>query len=257
MPSWDIHRLILLQALQDVCREFILDSLGREFLDGLYRGIVEPDKKPDKVVRYRFKGRGRVSVRVGYAKHHTVDKTLVSYYYHLALYYARKENRMLSGLALGRAIHYAQDSSVKTKKYLVIDIHEEVEEELEDLAKNLGEDIQELCRDIELDEKPSKGIEALCISYEQTIEILKNFFTELRESIDVEEMLKRIWIARILKTITALALAATPLLLNIYGALFFTIPIAIGVALYRPRIYYEAMKAGIMVLKPYSYETVY
>uniref|UniRef100_A0A7C5XLG4 Uncharacterized protein n=1 Tax=Ignisphaera aggregans TaxID=334771 RepID=A0A7C5XLG4_9CREN len=261
MPSWSIHRLILSQALQDVCREFSLDSLDREFLKGLYRGVVEPDKVPDRVVKYRLRiGRSsRVRVSTGYAKHHTVDKTLISYYYHLALYYARRENKMLSGLALGRAIHYAQDGAIKTRKYLLVDVHDEVEKELEILAKSLREDIQELCRDMKLDKKSSstQDIEALCISYTQTIELLKNFFIELKQSIDIKKLWKIIWIARILKTITALTLITIPLLLNTYEALFFIIPITIGVALYRPRIYYEAMKTGVMILKPYNYKTVY
>uniref|UniRef100_A0A7J3QF04 Uncharacterized protein n=1 Tax=Ignisphaera aggregans TaxID=334771 RepID=A0A7J3QF04_9CREN len=263
MPSWSIHRLVLSQALQDVCRELSLDSLDREFLKSLYRGVVEPDKVPDRVVRYRLRigrsSRVKISTRIGYAKHHTVDKTLISYYYYLALYYARRENKMLSGLALGRAIHYAQDSAIKTRKYMLVDVHNEVEKELEALTKNLRKDIQELCRDLKLDKRSSstQDIEALCISYTQTIEILKNFFIELKQSIDIKKLWKRIWITRTLKTITALTLITTPLLLNIYEALVFTIPIAVGIALYRPRLYYEAMKTGIMVLKPYNYKTAY
>ena len=263
MPSWSIHRLVLSQALQVVCRELGLDGLDREFLKSLYRGVVEPDKVPDRVVKYRLRigrsSRVKVSTRIGYAKHHTVDKTLISYYYHLALYYARKENKMLSGLALGRAIHYAQDSAIKTRKYLLVDIHDKVEKELEALTKKLKEDIQELCRDVKLDRKSSstQDIDALCIGYTQTIEILKNFFTELKQSIDIKKLWKRIWVTRTLKTIVALTLIAIPPLLNIYEALIITIPIAIGVALYRPKLYYEAMKSGIMILKPYSYKTAY
>ena len=109
MPSWRVHRTILSQALREVSGE--LRALGAKFEEGLYRGGVEPDEVPDGVVKARM-GRRRTYFYIGHAKHHTVDETLINYYYDLALYYARRGRVLLSGVALGRAIHYAQDGSV-------------------------------------------------------------------------------------------------------------------------------------------------
>jgi hypothetical protein len=259
VPSWRVHKVVLSQALHEVSGE--LGSLRREFVEGLFRGVVEPDEVPDKAVRSRVRvarGGVRVYSYEGYAKHHAVDNALVKYYYNLALYYARRENQFLSGVALGRAIHYAQDGSIKTRRLLVLDVHDRVERGVEEAVKSIGRDVWRLCRDVKLSKEAStQGLEALCIAFRKTCELLKNFHTELAKPVDVKRLRKRVWAIRFTKAAIATAAILIALAIESILVLALAIIISIGIAYYRPKTYYEAMKAGLMILKPYSYKPAY
>jgi len=260
MPSWRVHRTVLSQALREVSEE--LGALGERFVKGLYKGVVEPDKVSDKAVKIKVRitrsGRVRVRSYRGYAKHHTVDESLIEYYYNLALYHARRRNAFLSGVALGRAIHYAQDGSVETKRFPVLNVHDRVEEEIEEAIKSFGGDVWKLCRSTKLGREAStQGLEALCVAYEKTSRLLKNFFTELAEPVDVKELRRKVRMIRIAKIWIAVTVAIVAVATVGVSGLVIAIPICIATALYRPKTYYEAMKAGLMVLKPYSFEPAY
>jgi hypothetical protein len=251
-----------LQALRDVLRGLGLQSIDGSFLEGLFRGVVEPDEVPDRVVTYvlRF-GRGgdiRIGKKISYAKHHTVDEALVRYYYDLALFYARRGDMKLSGVALGRAIHYAQDGAVKTRKLMVLDVHEDVEKRISEAIKSLGQEVFKLCRGVELGKKSSSNaLEALCIAYSRTLNILRNFFTELMQRPDIERLRRGVWMWRAGKALAMVAAVMAPLVLGSVEALAITLPTAIGLALYTPQTYYQAMRAGIMITKPRGYHTAY
>ena len=255
MPSWRVHRTILSQALREVSGE--LRALGEKFEEGLYRGVVEPDEVPDGVVKARM-GRRRTYFYIGHAKHHTVDETLINYYYNLALYYARRGRVLLSGVALGRAIHYAQDGSVKTRRFLILDEHERVEKEIEEALKSFEEGAWKYRRGAESSKKAStQGLEALCIAYEKTSRILKSFLAELTKPVDVEELRKRVQMIRGVKAGIAIASILVTLAAGNFLALAIAMLMSIVIALYRPKTYYEAMRAGLMVLKPYGFEPAY
>ena len=59
------------------------------------------------------------------------------------------------------------------------------------------------------------------------------------------------------KALAIVVAVVAPLVLGSVEALAITLPIAIGLALYTPQTYYQAMRAGIMITKPRGYHTAY
>lgn len=143
MPGEDVHKVILDTALQEVPE---VTRLSKEFLDGLYRGVVEPDKLVDEVKVCRSReGRGKEVREVcsrGIAKHHGDDEVverLINYYL-LSLYHYRRRDPHLSGITLGRALHYIQDSSFM---YAGVGEHKVQEERMEEVIAR-GVDVEKL-----------------------------------------------------------------------------------------------------------------
>ena len=87
MPGEEVHKAVLDAALHDV-PEVVRPS--KEFLNGLYRGVAEPDKVLDEVEVCRGKDEKKVCSRRP-AKHHGGDdevvNKLIEYYYLLSLYH--------------------------------------------------------------------------------------------------------------------------------------------------------------------------
>jgi len=111
MPGEEVHKAILDAILHDVPEVM---RFGKEFLDGLYRGVVELDKVPDEVEVCRGKDEKRRCSKKP-AEHHggndEVVNKLIEYYYLLSLYYYKRNDPYLSGIAFGRTLHYIHDSS--------------------------------------------------------------------------------------------------------------------------------------------------
>jgi len=252
MPSWRVHRRLLSHALRAVSADE-LKALGGEFMRGVFIGVVEPDEVPDKVTKLTVsvsrRGYTKVRTRKSYVRHHTADTALIEYYYNLALYYARRGRNRLAGVALGRAIHYAQDSAVRTKKYLIFNVHDDVEKVMDSVLLATGGSLHSLCRNVDK-ESSADAVEALCIAFKKTLAILTSFFRELSTPVDVEKLRKRVLKIRIAKACVALAGFATAVILQSWLVYGLSLIVAIALALYKPRTYIEAMKAGLMVVKP-------
>ncbi|MEM1868336.1 MAG: hypothetical protein QXY83_05800, partial [Thermosphaera sp.] len=56
-------------------------------------------------LRYRVTARGCVRVYADYAKHHSLSKTLIEYYFNLSLYHLRRGDGFKAGFMLRRALH--------------------------------------------------------------------------------------------------------------------------------------------------------
>ena len=59
------------------------------------------------------------------------------------------------------------------------------------------------------------------------------------------------------KALAIVVAVVAPLVLGSIEALVITLPIAIGLALYTPQIYYQAVRAGIIITKPRGCHTAY
>jgi ABC-type multidrug transport system fused ATPase/permease subunit len=195
MPDEDVHKIILDAALHDVSE---LSKLGREFLDGLYRGVAEPDKVFDEVEVCRGKDGKEICSRRP-VKHRDGDvevvNKLIEYYYLLSLYYYRRSDPYLSGIALGRTLHYTQDSS-----FMHTGIAERSVQE-ERMKKIIAEstDIKDICRRVNVESKTVSLdiIESLCIMYRRSVDTLNQFINEIsRTPTRGEVMSKAKWHAR-------------------------------------------------------------
>jgi hypothetical protein len=188
VPGEDVHKVILNTALQEV-PEVI--RLGKEFLDGLYRGVVEPDKLADEVKVCRGReGRSKEVREVcsrGIAKHHGDDEVverLINYYYLLSLYHYRRRDPHLSGITLGRALHYIQDSSFT---YTGVGEHKVQEERMKEVIAR-GVDLRNLCREVsvELSMATSDPVKSLCVMYRRSVDALNQFISEASKTVTEE-----------------------------------------------------------------------
>jgi len=115
--KWSVHRYVAAKVL------------GRSeplfFRIGVLHGVVEPDRRPDYVVKPRFQ----------ILPHHLctgalgrVQREIVKYYVDLAVYYYATGRLYRAGVALGRALHYVQDGVIPSLGQDYAYIHELVEE---------------------------------------------------------------------------------------------------------------------------------
>ncbi|MEM0458952.1 MAG: hypothetical protein QXZ31_03715 [Thermofilaceae archaeon] len=251
MPAASAHRVIVEAAIAELGAE-----LPKELLSGLLEGIVDPDAVPDREAKLRITSRGRVSTRLGYAKHHSTSRVLVDYYFNLSLYNLRRGNEHGAGFMLGRALHYVQDGALSRRRYLVLDVHDEEEKAVNMLAKS-AQRVEEVCKAVDVSSRraSSRAEEALCIALRETASLLKRFIEESTRPVNVAELKRRVTKIRLVKALLVLALAFFA----------YTLPQLIAVSLlatpaiifYRPKTYYEAMRAGLMVLKPYGTKPAY
>jgi len=158
MPSWRVYKTFALLAAQEV-------GLQQGLIDGILKGVVEPDVAPDKVLTA-----GRRRLYVKRARHHGAsNKAFVEYYYNLACFYRARGDLYNAGRALGRAAHYLQDAAVKTKKWLIFDVHDEVEAEMGRLVGSLPHMCSRPAGDAAV---------SLCRAYADTVQLFRRFASE-------------------------------------------------------------------------------
>jgi hypothetical protein len=185
MPGEDAHRFILDAALHGVPE---VRGLGSGFLEGLYRGVVEPDKVVDEVEVCRDSVEREACKREP-IKHYTDSeylKELIDYYYLLSIYYYGCGDPYLSGIALGRALHYVHD---RTFAYIGVGERDIQEERMREIIGR-GVDIGDLCRDADIKSKTESfnQVEPLCIMYKRSIDMLSQFIGEISKTLTSEEI---------------------------------------------------------------------
>jgi len=236
VPSWRVHRALVLLAAREV-------GLPRELLGGLLRGVVEPDEAPDKVLT---RGKRRSYFR-RVSHHGGVPWELVEYYYNLACFYRARGDLYSAGRALGRAAHYLQDAAVKTRKWLIFDIHDEVEAEMGRLVGSLPHICSRPAGDAAV---------SLCKAYAYTVQLFKRFASD---PVVDQEIGRRLLRRGRLKKWSAAAVFASVLVISVFVKFTWGFLIsAAGLYLalrWTPKEYVAAMRAGVHKVEPPGYET--
>ncbi len=179
--KWRTHTKVLKLVL-----EIAGIDLDRELIRGLFKGIVEPDTLPDYDIK-----------RKRFVKQH--DRSiikLVKYYLKLAIYLYNRGEIEKAGIALGRAIHYAQDLVLKRRAYIIFDIHDKLEKEIDKYCMKIDRNFVLNC----IEERPrrsNKPEDALCYAISITYRLLKAF----REGIDRKNLLRKFIIPLTVTTI--------------------------------------------------------
>ena len=236
MPSWRVHRVLALLAAREV-------GLPQGLIEGLLRGVVEPDVTPDKVL---VAGRRRLYAKR--ARHHGVSNdALVEYYYNLACFYRARGDLYSAGRALGRAAHYLQDAAVKTRKWLIFDVHDEVEAEMGRLVGSLPHVCSRPAGDAAV---------SLCRAYADTVQLFRRFVSE--PVVDRATGRRLLWRGR-LKKWSAVAALGSALVASVFAALAWGL-LASAAGLYlalrwTPGEYVAAMRAGVHRVVPLGYVT--
>ncbi|MEM4605297.1 MAG: hypothetical protein QXR68_08155 [Pyrobaculum sp.] len=239
MPTWQTHRRLAILAAGAV-------GVGGELLRGLLAGVVEPDVARD---RERVCGKRRCYYRD--VRHHGgyLDK-LVEYYYNLACFYKSRGDLYRAGVALGRAMHYLHDDSVKTRKWAIFDVHDEVEKGMEYVSPNC---------DAVVARRSTNPEEAFCLALRRSVELLKRFVEE--PVVDLDTARRLLWRGRWKKASAYLAAWLPTLLTAVASSAYFPFFfIASIIATYillswTPWEYTVAMRAGLEIFKPDDYET--
>lgn len=258
MPPWKVHNKITMAAI-DSLRKELPTGLSRWFLNGIFEGIVDPDKTPDKEFRVS-KRRGKTRIYTAYVAHHYPSRALIEYYFNLSLYYIKRWGyEFEAGFMLGRALHYAQDGAFSKKRYLILDVHDREEEIMNRLVAS-SQSIGEFCKTVFVGNKrrSSKAEEAICIGLRESTNLLRRFIEEYNKTFDIPKLIRKIKMIRLTKALILIALILSAVMYQL-PLMFFLLfpPIACGIILYRPKTYYEAMRAGLMIVRPYGYEPVY
>ena len=127
--KWLSHLILTKLVIQKINFNF-----PKDFINGLLKGCIEPDKIPDyKIVK---KGDKVIKQKI---PHHVklrnfLNNELLRYYFSLALYLYKYQDYYTSGLVLGRVIHYVQDSVIY--KYRNEKLHNKIEEEINYVLKH-------------------------------------------------------------------------------------------------------------------------
>ena len=225
MPSWHVHRALAL---------YVSAGLSEKAVKGLLDGVVEPDVVADrKVVRRRRR------CRIVNVHHHAgAPWDLMEYYFNFACSYRARGDLYMAGVALGRALHYIHDGTVKATG----DVHDEIEREMGKLIEKLPG----LCKD-EVAKRSSKAAEAPCSTYLQSRRPIERFMTEPQPS--RKEALKTLWLGRTKRwwpttvptAILVFFFVASPLAAPFLIALFF-------IVLLRACVSYAGRRASRYVL---------
>ncbi len=235
-------------------------TFAEELVQGLLRGIIEPDEKPDfryiTVTRYRRRRVYTCTIERRIPHHDIVGTAIddvtrgdfIRYYVYLASYLYRRGQYYDSGRALGRAIHYVQDSTIPYTEN-----HEELENDIERCLKS------KICNET--------AIKIVNEAYEKTLEIIKLFYEIISTEPSQEHinMLKsRIRKIRTLKialctvpplVILFLSFMLNTLLIFLLYLLLVEPQIVSVVVHWTPKTYWEAFKMGLLRLKLRSYRT--
>ncbi|MEM4793230.1 MAG: hypothetical protein QXS00_09970 [Pyrobaculum sp.] len=233
MPSWRTHRAIVKAAWPP--------ELPRgELLRGILRGVVEPDIEADLVTRCRKK-----RCREARAPHHDPPEALVRWYYDLAHFFRARGDMYSAGRALGRALHYLHDGAVKTKKWLLLNVHDDVEAQMDQLASQLPH----ICNGAK-HRRSNNPVEALCHAYALTSALLRQFAADAI-SPQVGAYYKARGRRKKIYATSAVVVAAVATAVAMpYAAL---VPAAVGllaISFWTPRDYVLAMRGGAMCLRP-------
>lgn len=269
MPQADVHINITKAAMN---RSLGLPS---ELMDSILEGVLDPDKVPDKwiigewrtpaALEYVQQGESTTSYshRHKYTievpvDHYNVPTRLIEYYFNLSLYHLRRGDRRKAGLMLGRALHYVQDASFKhfMRKSRGVD------ESARLVA--VPRDIEALCRYVIVSDKGkySGAEESLCMAYKRSLDLLNRFVREYQKPVNVHEIKSKIRIIRFVKLCAFIALMMLglriiePLLtimpLHAFIAVVILMMAFIGgiIINIKTKTHYEAMRAGLTILKP-------
>lgn len=278
MPSLRAHRNITMIALNRLTH-----NLPKDMINGILKGVIDPDIVRDKVIKYveckrrrsrrRKRSRSKQSKRKrtcvvsAFVSHHNPVEGVIDYYVILSFYYFRRNDRYNAGFMLGRALHYVQDSSL-SKFNLANDVDKK-----EKIINNMfatPKIIEKLCYgNIEDNEKISLLAEkTVCVVLEESIKLLNYFVEEIRKPIDIAKIKKEVMKIRLIKMFSIITILALLFLsvvqiteltyLILFTILLYTALFALPmIILYQPTIYYEAMKAGLMIVKPDSFQPAY
>jgi len=231
-----VHRALVLLAAREV-------GLPRELLGGLLRGVVEPDEVPDKVL---VSGRRRSYFR-RVSHHGQLHWALVEYYYNLACFYRARGDLYSAGRALGRAVHYLQDAAVKTRKWLILDVHDEVEDEMGKLVGSLPHMCSRPAGDAAV---------SLCRAYADTVQLFRRFVSE--PAVDQATGRRLLWRGRLKKwsaaTVFASMLVASVFMKFTWGFLISMAGLYLALR-WTPGEYVAAMRAGVHRVEPPGYKT--
>ena len=257
--KWSSHRTLTLRALAQARKLGI--TFPEELIQGLLKGVVEPDEKPDfryvTVVRYRRRRAYTYTIEkrvphhdvIGTVSDDVMRNDLIRYYVCLASYLYRQGQYYDSGRALGRAIHYIQDSVIPHTEE-----HEKVENDIEKCLK------QKIC---------SKDIVRIIEeAYNKTFKILKSFYeivsTELTDE-QIKLFRSKIRRIKLLKAALCIVPLLTIFLISLALNIFFIFllylilaepQIVMAVISWTPKTYWEAFRLGILRLKLKNYRTV-
>ncbi|WP_333639305.1 hypothetical protein [Pyrobaculum aerophilum] len=236
MPSWATHRrLVALAWPQGLPKG--------DLYRGVIKGVVEPDVVSDMLYVKKCGGR-KCRWALAPPKHHELQISLVEYYYNLAQYYRARGDLYNAGRALGRALHYIQDGAVKTKKWLILNVHDSLEKEIEGLLNKMPE----ICRGVRA-ERSNNPIKALCHAYQQTAALLIRFRDEVVPPDDAVEFYKRGRRKKL--ALIAAGLVAAVIGLSTYAWLLLAgVVAAATAATWTPREYILTMRGGYVCLKP-------
>jgi len=236
--------------------------LPEEFVRGLLRGAVEPDELPDyRRITITRRRRRRVYTYTIEKRvpHHDIPGTsvddvarsdLVRYYRCLAAFLFRRGQYYESGRALGRALHYIQDSVLPGDVH-----HEEIEHLIDRYLRSREVRSPDVVKMVEL-------------ALERTIELLQDFVNDITQKVDsnyVENIRRKVLKFKILKILLC---ALPPLLLF---SLAFSSPLAAFLLIFYlvtveptvvswvlswiPRPYWEAFRLGIIRIRLHNYRT--
>lgn len=253
VPSHQAHKSITVAALEKLGY-----TLSKDLVSGILNGVVDPDRVPDRKVYTYVRSRGRIIVREHCVSHHDSNRELIDYYFNLSLYYLRRGDEYRAGFMLGRALHYVQDGSLSRRRYLLFDTHRSEEKAINNMAST-PQKIGEICREVSVEnrEKSSRALEALCIALKESVKTIESFSGESARNVDAARLREKVREFRLVKVLTTAALLLSiPIHQNILLS-FTTILAAAVVALYRPKTYYEAMRAGLVIVRPYTIKTAY
>jgi len=192
--KWRTHIRILKAVI-----EIAFKNLDAELVRGLFRGIVEPDKLPD----YDVKKRRLVK------QHDKTVKELVKYYLRLAIYLYNSGKVEEAGRALGRAIHYAQDLVLKRRRYLIFDVHDKIEEELERYFNKIDKKMILEC----IHERPRRSNNPetiICSAISITYRVLKAF----SDGIGKRNLMRRVLMIITLSTLSLVCLSSLSTMLS-------------------------------------------
>jgi hypothetical protein len=179
-------------------------------------------------------------------RHHAgVPRGLVEYYFNLACFYRARGDLHAAGRALGRALHYIHDGAVKTRRWLLFNVHDEVEQEMERLVDALPD----LCLGVTA-RRSNKAAEALCFAYVESRRLVERFISEPLPTRKAAR--GALWRGRAKKWGLAAAALAVGAAAGFPAALLGFLTGAVFL-LWRPGEYVAAMRGGVACVKPRRY----
>jgi len=203
---WKTHIKILKLVLQ-----YLNINIDKEFLRGLFRGIVDPDIRHDIDIKNRK-----------IVKQHSENvKKLIKYYTQLSIHLYLRGRREDAGISLGRAIHYAHDMLLKTRKYLILDIHDKIEYEIDRECNNVDMRFVKECIEKSSIKKSNDPYKVLCSSIKMTYVILKYF---------IDNVFYRKWLRYVIYT-TCIYSMYIVICLTFLKSIIFTIPVVSAIFL--------------------------